>query len=149
MAFSFAFLGRLMRFAIVGALGTIINEVVFVLASTDIPIAISLALAIEVSVVFNFILNDVWTFRDKRNGSFVERLIKFHASSYLGNVVQYATTLALLIYFLHLGSIHQALFVLFLDKYEPSTITLLLTNFLGITAGFMLRFFTSLMYVWS
>jgi putative flippase GtrA len=145
---SLSFLGRLLRFAVVGALGTILNEGVFVLSSEAVPLAISLALAIEVSIVFNFILNDAWTFRDKRNGSFVERLIKFHGSSYLGNVVQYATVLALLIYLLHLGSIHQALFVLFLDKYEQSTITLLLTNFLGIIAGFMVRFFTSLKYVW-
>ena len=143
------YLARLLKFAIVGALGTILNEGVFVLSSEAIPLAISLALAIEVSVVFNFILNDLWTFRDKRIGSFVKRLVKYHASSYLGNVVQYLTTLALLIYFLHLSSIYQALFVLFLDRYELPTVALLLTNFLGIITGFVVRFLTSLMYVWA
>ncbi len=143
------YLARLLKFAIVGGLGTILNEGVFVLSSEAIPPAISLALAIEVSVVFNFVLNDLWTFRDKRNGSFVERLAKFHASSYLGNVIQYLATLALLIYFLHLPSIYQALLILFLDKYEPSTVTLLLSNFIGIIAGFMIRFISSLRYVWA
>jgi len=126
-----------------------LNEGVFVLASMTIPIAISLALAIEASVVFNFVLNDIWTFRDKRNGSFVNRLAKFHVSSYLGNVIQYLSTLALLIYFLHLPSIYQALFVLFLDRYELPTVALLLSNFLGIIAGFIARFMTSLRYVWT
>ena len=143
------YLQRLLKFATVGGLGTIINEGVFVLSSEAIPIALSLALAVEVSVIFNFILNDLWTFRDKRNGSFMKRLTKFHASSYLGNLIQYATTLALLIYFLHFPSIYQALFVLFLDRYELPTVALLLSNFLGIIVGFIARFMTSLKYVWS
>ena len=53
------YLARLLKFAVIGALGTILNEGVFVLSSEAIPLAISLALAIEVSVVFNFILNDL------------------------------------------------------------------------------------------
>ncbi|ALG97195.1 putative Dolichol-phosphate mannosyltransferase homolog [Sulfolobales Virus YNP2] len=143
------YLQRLLKFAIVGGLGTILNEGVFVLSSEAIPIAVSLALAIEASVIFNFVLNDMWTFRDKRNGSFMERLVKFHASSYLGNVIQYLATLALLIYFLHFPSIYQALLTLFLDKYGQSTVSLLLSNFLGIIVGFMVRFATSLRYVWT
>ena len=143
------YLARLLKFAVVGGLGTILNEGVFILSSEAIPLAISLALAIEVSVVFNFILNDLWTFRDKRIGSFVKRLVKFHVSSYLGNVVQYLTTLVLLIYFLHFPSIYQALFALFLDRYELPTVILLLSNFLGIIVGFVVRFFTSIMYVWD
>ncbi len=124
---------RFFKFAIVGGLGTIVNEAVYVFSSKAIPIAVSLALAIEVSLVFNFVLNDIWTFRDKRNGSFMKRLAKFHGSSYLGNVVQYLVAIILLIYFLH----------------EQSVITLLLTNFIGIVAGFLVRFVTSLKYVWA
>ena len=142
------YLIRLLKFTVVGALGTIINEGVFILSSQAIPIAVSLALAVEISLVFNFILNDVWTFRDKRNGSFAKRLAKFHGSSYLGNVVQYLTTIILLIYFLHLFSISEALHALFLDRYEQSTTTLLLSNFIGILTGFLVRFVTSLKYVW-
>ena len=143
-----SYLIRLLKFTVVGALGTIINEGVFVLSSRAIPVAVSLALAIEISLVFNFILNDVWTFRDKRNGSFVKRLARFHGSSYLGNVVQYLATIILLIYFLRLSSISEALYTLFLGKYGQSTITLLLSNFIGILTGFLVRFVTSLKYVW-
>ena len=139
---------RLLKFTVVGGLGTIVNEGVFVLSSQAIPVAVSLVLAIEISLVFNFDLNDVWTFRDKRNGSFVKRLARFHGSSYLGNVVQYLTTIILLIYFLHLPSVSEALYALFLDKYGQSAITLLLSNFIGILAGFLVRFVTSLKYVW-
>jgi putative flippase GtrA len=144
-----SYLVRFFKFAIVGGLGTIVNEAVYVFSSKAIPIAVSLALAIEVSLVFNFVLNDIWTFRDKRNGSFMKRLAKFHGSSYLGNVVQYLVAIILLIYFLHLSSIYQALFTIFLAKYEQSVITLLLTNFIGIVAGFLVRFVTSLKYVWA
>ena len=144
-----SYLERLFKFAIVGALGTLVNEGVFILSSEIIPIAISLALAIETSLIFNFFLNDVWTFRDKRNGSYLKRLIKFHGSSYLGNIIQYLTTIILLIYLLHLPSIYQVLYTLFLDKYEQPTVTLLFANFLGIIAGFLVRFFTSLKYVWA
>jgi len=144
-----SYLERLFKFATVGALGTVVNEGVFVLSSEFFPIALSLGLAIEASLIFNFILNDMWTFRDKRNGSYLKRLIKFHGSSYLGNVIQYLTTIILLIYFLHIPSVCQGLYTLFLDKYGQPTVTLLFTNFLGIIVGFLVRFFTSLKYVWA
>ena len=42
---------RFFKFAIVGGLGTIVNEAVYVFSSKAIPIAVSLALAIEVFLV--------------------------------------------------------------------------------------------------
>jgi len=65
---------RLLKFAIVGGLGTLMNELVFLSTTKLLSISISLALAIEISIVFNFMLNDVWTFKDKRKGNIWKRL---------------------------------------------------------------------------
>jgi putative flippase GtrA len=140
---------RLAKFAVVGGLGTIVNETIYVLASKAIPIGVSLAIAIEISLIFNFVLNDTWTFKDKRNNSYLNRLLKFHGSSYLGNIVQYVVALVLLIYLLHVTSISQAVFILFFSKLTTSTFILVLTNFIGIMSGFLVRFITSLKYVWA
>ncbi|AAK40775.1 GtrA family protein [Saccharolobus solfataricus] len=140
---------RLAKFALVGGLGTIVNEVTYVLASKTIPIGVSLAIAIEISLIFNFVLNDIWTFKDKRNNSYLNRLLKFHGSSYLGNIVQYIVALVLLVYLLHISSISDAVFILFFSKLAASTFTLVLTNFIGIVSGFVVRFITSLKYVWA
>ncbi|WP_338600839.1 GtrA family protein [Sulfolobus tengchongensis] len=140
---------RLLKFAVVGGIGTVINEGIYVLTSKVIPVGIALAIAIEISLLFNFILNDIWTFRDKRSGTYLSRLAKFHGSSYLGNIVQYIVAIVLLIYLLHVASISQAIFILFFSTFGTSTIVLLLTNLIGILAGFLVRFITSLKYVWA
>ncbi|MEM3202901.1 MAG: GtrA family protein [Saccharolobus sp.] len=141
---------RLVKFAIVGGLGTIVNEAIYIFSAKIIPIAFALAIAIEISVIFNFVLNDIWTFRDKRSGSYIKRLAKFHSSSYLGNIVQYVVAIILLLYALHFSSLSQVLTVLFFDdKLGVSTIILILTNFFGILSGFLVRFVTSIKYVWA
>jgi len=61
---------RIIKFMVVGGLGTLVNEGVFMLTTHEMPIFFSLGLAIELSVLFNFILNDVWTFRDRRAWKF-------------------------------------------------------------------------------
>jgi len=141
-------LNKLLKFAVVGALGTIVNEGIYVYASKVIPISIALALGIELSLIFNFFLNDIWTFRDKRVGTFIKRMVKFHGSSYLGNVIQYVVALVLLIYMLHYTSLSQVITIIFFVK-QISANTLILTNFLGILAGFLVRFVTSYKYVWA
>ena len=70
-------LSRLLKFVTVGGIGTLVNEGVFILTAHDVPIFFSLGLAIELSIIFNFMLNDVWTFKDRRVGSFIKRLVKF------------------------------------------------------------------------
>ena len=74
-------LSRILKFVTVGGLGTLVNEGVFTLTTHNIPVFFSLGLAIELSIIFNFILNDIWTFKDRRVGSFIKRLVKFHGSS--------------------------------------------------------------------
>ena len=100
---------RLLKFMVVGGLGTLVNEGVFVLTVHNMPIFFSLGLAIELSIIFNFMLNDIWTFKDRRVGSFVKRLLKFHGSSFSGGIVQYAIVILLLVSFLHFSNIPEIL----------------------------------------
>ena len=130
----------------VGGLGTFVNEGVFVLAAHDMPVFFSLGLAIELSIIFNFMLNDVWTFKDRRVGSFIKRLLKFHISSFSGGIVQYITVILLLVAFLHFSNIPE---ILLFPYTKAQSLSLVIINFIGIVSGFAVRFITSLKYVWG
>jgi len=140
---------RLLKFVTVGGLGTLVNEGVFILAAHDMPIFFSLALAIELSIIFNFILNDVWTFKDRKVGSFIKRLLKFHGSSLSGGIVQYITVILLLMTFLHFSNGSEILLFLFFSGVKAQSLSLVIINFIGIVSGFAVRFVTSLKYVWG
>ncbi|BFH73193.1 GtrA family protein [Sulfurisphaera javensis] len=142
-------LEKVIKYTIVGGLGTIVNEGVLLLTKAYIPIAISLALAIEVSILFNFILNDVWTFREMRKGKIVTRMWKFHVSSLVGGIVQYVIVIGLVVLLIHYGNITQLLFLLFFSTLHLSSIYLAAINFLGIIGGFGVRFVLSIKYVWG
>ncbi|WP_373468143.1 GtrA family protein [Acidianus infernus] len=134
---------------IVGGLGTLVNEGVFLLSAHSMPIFFSLGLAIELSIIFNFILNDIWTFKDRRVGSFIKRLLKFHVSSFSGGIVQYVTVILLLVVFLHFSNLSEILLFLFFSYIKAQSLFLAVINFIGIVSGFAVRFITSLKYVWA
>ena len=140
---------RLLKFLIVGGLGTFVNEGVFILTAHDMPIFFSLGLAIELSIIFNFLLNDIWTFKDRRVGSFIKRLLKFHGSSFSGGIAQYAVVILLLVSFLHFSNGSEILLFLFFSDVKAQSLFLVIINFIGIVSGFAVRFITSLKYVWG
>ncbi|MBW9141467.1 MAG: GtrA family protein [Candidatus Aramenus sp.] len=143
-------MSRLLKYAVVGGLGTLVNEGVVLFTAKLLPLSVSLALAIEVSILFNFILNDLWTFNDKRTGSVWRRLGKFHLSSLSGGVVQYIVVVALLVAVLHFGNLTEILSVLFFSSFvKLQSILLGVINFVGIASGFLVRFLTSVKFVWS
>ena len=134
---------------VVGGLGTLVNEGVFTLTTHNIPVFFSLGLAIELSIIFNFVLNDIWTFKDRRVGGFIKRLLKFHVSSFSGGIVQYITVILLLVAFLHFSNASEILLFLFFSGVKAQSLSLLVINFIGIVSGFAIRFVTSLKYVWG
>lgn len=142
-------LEKIIKYAIVGGLGTLINEGVLLLLKPVLPIAVSLALAIEFSILFNFLLNDVWTFKKERVGSFLNRMVKFHVLSLAGGVVQYAVVIALILLILPYGNLTSILFSLFFSSVHLSSIYLAIMNFIGVVAGFGVRFVLSIKYVWA
>jgi len=87
--------GRLARFALVGLSGVIVNLAALHLFAGVLGIheIVASALAIETSIVTNFLLNDAFTFRDRRalGAGVLRRLWRYHAVSLAGGVVQLAT----------------------------------------------------------
>lgn len=142
-------LTKMLKFMIVGGTGIIVNEGAFLALNNIIPIAISLAIAIEISVISNFILNDIWTFAEDRKGSFIQRLLKFHVSSYSGGVVQYVTVILLLVTFLHFSNLSEIVLLLFFSYLKLKSIYLAVINLIGIVTGFVVRFILALKYVWG
>src|ERR1700730_10185470 len=76
------------KFNIVGLTGVFVNEGLLIgLQSIGFYVLTASAIAIEVSILTNFLLNDLWTFRDRRSGHFAVRLAKFNLLMLLGLVV--------------------------------------------------------------
>jgi dolichol-phosphate mannosyltransferase len=76
-------LRHFLRFCIVGASGVLVNEGLlwYLTEFFHLFYLYSAILSIETSIISNFVLNDVWTFRDRRCssiGSFLERLLKYN-----------------------------------------------------------------------
>ncbi|AAY79864.1 GtrA family protein [Sulfolobus acidocaldarius] len=141
--------GRFLKYSLVGALGVIVNEGVLLLLRDYLPLTVGLALAIEFSILSNFILNDIWTFRDSRVGSIGGRLLRFHVSSLVGGAVQYVIVIGLVILFVNYSNLTELLFLLFFSSLKLSSIYLAAINFIGIVGGFGVRFILSLKYVWG
>ncbi len=117
-----------LKFNVVGLSGVAVNEGIFILLrSLGIYYLYASAIAVETSIISNFFLNDVWTFRDRRSGSIVVRMVKFNALMIVGLAAQLAIVYGVTEY---LG--------------VDST----LSNLVGIGGAFILRYFLSIRYAW-
>lgn len=89
------------KFGIVGASGVAVNLGAFwLLLSAGLGRYIASPIAIELSIIWNFLLNNYWTFRWRRTGHRVRvRGLKFNAVSFLTLGISYATFVALSIAF--------------------------------------------------
>ncbi|MBN1175515.1 glycosyltransferase family 2 protein [Candidatus Woesearchaeota archaeon] len=81
---------ELLTFAIVGFLGTIVNLLVMFL-SVDIvhlPVLLSSAIAVEVSIIHNFLLNNFWTFTKRSiSSSLFSRFLRFNFISLISLLI--------------------------------------------------------------
>lgn len=75
---------QLLRFGVVGALGTVVNLAIVHLLYRELGWGFtrSSAIATELAFLHNYVLNELWTF-DVRQLSF-RRLVQYHMSSLLG-----------------------------------------------------------------
>ncbi len=92
---------RLMRFGLVGLSGVVVNLVAFKAASwslerglrdDDVRYAVASAVGILVSIFTNFLLNDGWTWRDRRaagSPAWIVRLGRFYLVASVGALVQW------------------------------------------------------------
>jgi putative flippase GtrA len=116
------------KFNIVGLSGILVNEgLLILLTMTGIYYLYSSAVAIEASIISNFILNDSWTFRHRRAGHAGVRFLKFNLLMLLGLVVN----LAIVYYATTYYGVHYAI-----------------SNLVGIAAAFLLRYSLSVRYTW-
>jgi dolichol-phosphate mannosyltransferase len=126
-------LARLIKFVCVGLSGVVVNEGVLWLLTelAGMPYYFSSLFAIEASIISNFILNDRFTFSDRRNsqtGSFLKRLFKFNLTCAAGALIQYGI-------------------LLFLT--EVCGLNYLLSNLIGIVVAFVWNYLISLIWTWK
>ena len=116
------------KFNVVGLVGVAVNEGVFLaLRAEGAYYVYASAVAIEVSIISNFFLNDYWTFRDRRHGHIAVRLAKFNGLMLIGLAVNLAILYACTAY---LG------------------IDSAISNLIGIGAAFLLRYWLSVRFAW-
>ena len=119
---------RFIKFNTVGLSGVVVNEgILLLLTLTGIYYLYASASAIEISIISNFILNDFWTFRDRRHGHIFTRLVKFNGLMLIGLAVNLA-----ILYFAtsYLG------------------INVAISNLGGIAGAFLVRYWLSVKFTW-
>jgi len=123
-------LEEFMKFAVVGGSGVIVNMGCFFLltryASLDIEFASPVA--IEISILTNFFLNNLWTFRKRKTRvPFWSRILRYHLVTGLAGIVNYVTLLLLAKIF---------------------GIPDLIANLIGIVLGTLINFFLNSLWTW-
>lgn len=118
------------KFGIVGTIGVFVNYAVYWLLTSIFGAnhLLSSAVATEIAILNNFVLNDIWTFRERRAGtSLIKRILNFHWSRLLGLLVT-------------VGSLYLMVDIAGLNKY--------ISYVFAIGVGTLTNFFTSDVYVW-
>lgn len=137
------FLRRLMLYSLVGASGIVVNEGLFTLLQRGVDYYLASIVAIEASILWNFLLNDMITFSDRRTGRLGERAFKFHVTVALGAVVQFVATAFLIAQVKGVN-----LVVAVVDPPNLPYVEASMLNLVGIVLGFFLRFALSYAWVW-
>lgn len=118
------------RFCIVGASGVLVNLSLYIFLTRlfNIDYRIAAPIAIEFSILTNFLFNHNWTFKKlNANAPLFIELFKFHIVAGLVGIINYLTFLAL-IYFLYLHDI--------------------MANLVGIGIGTVINYFLNSLWTW-
>jgi putative flippase GtrA len=119
--------GRILKFACVGSIGIVINTGALYILSRwlGLPLAAASAIAVELAIISNYVINDRWTFSSRAIS--LRRFAKFNVASLSGLSVNVATVWLLTrigVYFIA-------------------------ANLLGITLGFASNYALSSVWVWG
>ena len=123
-------LEEFMKFAVVGGSGVFVNMGCFFLLTRYAGLDIEFAspIAIEVSILTNFSLNNLWTFKKRKTRvPFMSRILRYHLVTGLAGIVNYFTLLLLANVF---GM--------------PD----LIANLIGIILGTLINFFLNSLWTW-
>jgi dolichol-phosphate mannosyltransferase len=119
-----------LKFCVVGGSGVLVNMGLLYLLSRELDLRIEIAspIAIEVSILSNFLLNNLWTFRRRQTRVPVwNRLFRYHLVTGAAGLVNYLILLLLVRVF---------------GMYD------LLANLVGIAAGTLINFSLSSAWTW-
>lgn len=119
------------KFLIVGFSGVFVNLGIYIFLTRVLGVALEVAspIAIEISIITNFLLNHYWTFNDRTTEtSFFHKLFRFHMAAGVAGVVNYAVFLLLLNVF----NMHD-----------------ILSNIIGICAGALFNYFLNSYWTWK
>lgn len=123
-------LEEFIKFGIVGGSGVIVNMgLLYILTRFfSVRLEIASAIAIEVSILSNFFLNNLWTFK-KRNTHvpFWSRLLRYHLVTGLAGIVNYLVLLLLVKTF----GLHD-----------------MLSNLIGIAIGTVINYSLNSLWTW-
>lgn len=89
---------RIIKFCTVGLSGVFVNiGLLYVLTEVfKLYYLVSACISVETSILTNFAINDLWTFRDRRRrNSFMNRMLKFNAVSIFGLLINLTVLYAL------------------------------------------------------
>ena len=86
---------KIIKFGLVGLFGIIVNEGFLIILKeyAGFPIPVASLLAIELSIMCNFLLNDLWTFRDSSKHKLTrwwQRLLSFQVVSIGGAIINFS-----------------------------------------------------------
>jgi len=120
---------RAIKFAIVGALGTAVNlgALAILMYLLGLPNYIAHPIAIEISIIHNFTLNELWTFRRRGISTIIAKMMKFHGSSAIAVITQFVIAQVL----------SRVLFINYL-----------IAAFIGIVIGYIINYVVSELVVW-
>jgi len=121
---------RFIKFCIVGGTGILINMGVLALITEiiQLPYQLSSIIAIETAILWNFALNDKWTFKKSTNkSSTLTKMIKFHAVSIGGALINWLILIGLT---------------------EITGMYYLLSNLIGIATATAWNYLANVKYTW-
>ena len=113
---------RILKFGIVGLSGVLVNMGVLYALTEQIGVfyLISSVIAIEASILSNFTLNNLWTWKDRKSGHVIHRVIRYHAAA---GITAITVNWFLLLIFTEIAGVHY-----------------LLSNIIGIGCGMVSNF---------
>jgi dolichol-phosphate mannosyltransferase len=128
---------RMIKFAIVGGSGIVVNLGIFSIvkylfsinyALSDTTLLLSSLCGDEISIIYNFILNHKWTFKDTTNDDhIIIKLLKFHAITIISVMIN-----------------NSILFIL----YKMLGIPDIVAKFIGILVAFVWNYFFNSRWTW-
>jgi dolichol-phosphate mannosyltransferase len=124
-------LQEFIKFAIVGGSGVLVNMGLLFILTRFLSVRLEIAspIAIEVSILSNFTLNNLWTFK-KRNTHvpFWSRLFRYHLVTGLAGIVNYLV----LLLFVNSFGLHD-----------------MLSNLIGILIGTIITYSLNSLWTWN